>query len=312
MWASFIIPLTLAETNGWAWGDATTVACLLMCGVFTAFFILQQSLSLFTAPERRIFPVDLLYNKTVVLLFICTSATSTMLFIPVYYIPIHFQFTRGDGPIKAAIRLLPFVLVGVFTTMTSGAVMPRTGYYVPWYALGGVAGAIGGSVMSTVTATTSAGAIYGYSICIAIGAGSCLQLGYTIAQASLPAAKYPSATRFINMAQLGGTTIALTIAGRLFQSFSFRHVKGVLKGMGFTDQDVAGAIAGASGSLLTSLTPELRERVLEGIVKAITKVYILVIVGAVTTLACSTFMNRERIIRPMSNKSDVEEQKSEL
>ena len=305
----FIVPLTLAE-GSWAWGDASTIVCLVLCGVLTAVFIAQQGWAIFTTKERRIFPVHLLYSRTIVLLFVCTCATSTLLFVPVYYIPIYFQFTRGDGPIRAAVRLLPFVLVGVFTTMTSGGVMPRNGFYMPWYLLSGVFGTIGGALMYTIGTTTSAGAAYGYSILVAIGAGGSLQLGYSIAQAKVPIAQHASAIRFINMAPLGGTTIALTIAGRIFQTFAFKNVKNALAGTGASDGDVQAAIAGASGSLFESLTPQVRKNVLDGVVNAIDKAYILVIVGGAVTLVCAVFLKRERLFLQPTATEEVEEQKS--
>ncbi|KAG8527712.1 uncharacterized protein KY384_007866 [Bacidia gigantensis] len=296
IFAMFIVPLTLAE-GSWAWDDPSTTISLTLCGSLVVIFILQQAFSLTTSPERRIFPVDLLYSRTIVLLFVCTAATSTMLFIPVYYIPIHFQFTRGDEPIKAAVRLLPFVLVGVFTTMTSGGIMPRTGFYMPWYVLSGVMGTTGGALMYTVKNTTSAGAVYAYSILVAIGAGGSLQLGYSIAQAKLPIHKQPAAIRFINMAQLGGTTIALTIAGRLFQTFALKNVRHALDGLGYTNDQVEAVVAGASGTLFEQLTSQIRGNVLEGIVKAIGNAYVLVIVGGATTLICSAFMKREKVFQ---------------
>ena len=308
MFAMFIIPLTLAESS-WAWGAASTITCLVLCGVLTAIFIGQQAFSIFTTAKRRIFPVDLLHSRTVILLFICTAATSTNLFIPVYYIPIYFQFTRGDEPIRAAVRLLPFILVGVFTTMLSGGMMPKFGFYMPWYVLSGVAGTTGGALMYTVKNSTSAGTVYGYSILIAIGAGGCLQLGYSIAQAVLPVSKQSAAIRFINMSQLGGTTIALTIAGRLFQTFAFKNVKQALAGLGFTDEQVRAAVAGASGTLFDSLTPKVREDVLEGIVKGIGKAYILVIVGGATTLICSFIMKREKLFQNKFAPVEIAEQK---
>ena len=303
----FIIPLTLAE-GSWAWSDASTITCLVLCGVLTAIFVGQQAYSIFTTPERRIFPVELLYSRTVILLFVCTAATSTMLFIPVYYIPVYFQFTRGDEPIQAAVRLLPFVLVGVFTTMLSGGLMPRFGFYMPWYVLSGVVGTTGGALMYTVKNSTSAGAVYGYSILIAIGAGGSLQIGYSIAQATLPHSKQSAAIRFINMSQLGGTTIALTIAGRLFQTYAFKNVKQALAGLGFTDAQVRAAVAGAQGTLFDSLTPKVREAVLEGIVKGIANAYILVLVGGATTLICSFFMKREKLFQNSVAQVEITEQ----
>jgi hypothetical protein len=296
IFALFIIPLTLAE-GSWAWDDASTIICLVLCVVLVVTFITQQAFAILTTKERRIFPVDLLYNRTLVLLFISTAATSTMLFIPVYYIPLYFQFTRGDEPIKAAVRLLPFMSIGVFTTMLSGGLMPKTGFYMPWFALSGVFGTIGGSLMFTIDTSTSAGVVYAYSILIAIGAGGSLQLGYSIAQAVLLDTQQPAAIRFINMSQLGGTTIALTIAGRVFQTYAFKNAKEALAGLGFTDAQVGAAVAGAKGSILGSVTPEVRHAVLEGVVKAIAKAYILVIVGAATTLTCSLFMKREKLFQ---------------
>jgi hypothetical protein len=309
IFALFIIPLTLAE-GSWAWGDASTIVCFVLCAVLVVVFILQQAFSILTTPEQRIFPVDLLFNRTLVLLFISTSATSTMLFIPVYYIPLYFQFTRGDEPIKAAVRLLPFMSIGVFTTMLSGGLMPRSGFYMPWFLLSGVFGIIGGSLMYTIDSTTAAGIVYAYSILIAIGAGGSLQLGYSIAQAVLRDTQQPAAIRFINMSQLGGTTIALTVAGRVFQTYSFRNAKHALAGLGFTDGEVGAAISGAKGSLLGTVSPQVRRAVLEGVVTAMTKAYILVIVGACCTLICSLLMKRERLFQKTTPAPAYSEQKN--
>ncbi|KAJ4287145.1 hypothetical protein N0V90_012543 [Kalmusia sp. IMI 367209] len=245
-------------------------------------------------------------------MFISTAGTSTSLFVPVYYIPLYFQFTHGDDPIQAAVRLLPFVLIAVFTTMVSGGTMPRFGFYMPWYVLSGVSSVLGAALMYTVKPSTAAGVVYGYSIPIAIGAGGSLQIGYSVAQATVSAAQHSAAIRFINSSQLGGTTIALTIAGRVFQTYAFKNVKHALAGLGFTDSQIGGAIAGAQGDLLDSLSPEIREAVLGGIVKAIAKAYILVIAGGSTTLMCSFFMKREKLFQKTVTSDDIGEQKSIL
>ena len=103
---------------------------------------------------------------------------------------------------------------------------------------------IGGALMYTVKSNTSTG-VYGYSILRAIGTGSALPAGYSVAAAKAEPKHVPAAIGFINMEQLGGTTIALTIAGQVFQSFSFRNVMNALESLGFSDQDVYAAIAGA-------------------------------------------------------------------
>jgi len=47
--------------------------------------------------------------------------------------------------------------------------------------------------------------------------------------------------------------------------------------------------------LLANVSSEVRERVLEGIVKAVDKVYLLIVAGGAVTLICSVFLKREKL-----------------
>lgn len=67
--------------------------------------------------------------------------------VPTFYIPLYFQFVRGDSPLTAAVRLLPFIAVMVFFGLLNGALMSKFGYYMPWYLVGGIFTTIGGSLM---------------------------------------------------------------------------------------------------------------------------------------------------------------------
>lgn len=80
--------------------------------------------------EHRMSPPSrILNNRTHILLNIQTAATVANIYVPLYYIPLYFQFVRGDTAVKAAVRLLPFILLLVCTTnMASGALLPRIGY----------------------------------------------------------------------------------------------------------------------------------------------------------------------------------------
>jgi hypothetical protein len=294
VYTSWILALTFAG-DVWAWSDGRTIATFVVFGVILVLYIITQYFALFTTSENRLFPAQFLRSRSLVLLHICTSAVSTNLFIPIYYIPLYFQFTHGDSSLHAAVRLLPFIFVGVGSTMFSGVMMSKFGYYMPFYVLSGVTSIIGGSLMYTVKADTSTANVYGYSILCAVGAGSALQAAYSAASAKVEPRHVPAAIGFINMAQLGGTTIALTIAGQVFQSISFRNVKNALQGLGFSDADVRAAIAGVQSDLLANVSPEIREHVLEGIVNAIDRVYILIIAGGALTLILSVFLKREKL-----------------
>jgi hypothetical protein len=186
-------------------------------------------------------------------LHICTAAVSTNLFIPIYYIPLHFQFTHGDSSLHAAVRLLPFIFIDVSSTMFTGAMMSKFGYYMPFYVVSGVTSIVGGAFVYTANPNTSTASLYSYSILCAINAGSVLQAAHSVACAKVKPKHVPAAIGFMNIAQLGGTTIALTIARQVFQSFSSSNVKNALQGLGFSDAEVHAAIAGVQSDLFANV-----------------------------------------------------------
>jgi hypothetical protein len=295
VWTTFVIVFTFAGAT-WDWNDARTVALLVVFGVVLIALFLQQGLSILTTPERRLFPIDFLRNRTLVLMFVATSAAGTTLLIPIYYIPLYFSFVHNTTGSEAAVRLLPFVSVVIFCQMFNGVLMPKFGYYFHWYTIAGVFLLIGGSLMyATVDSTTSNSNIYGYSVLLAIGAGSAQQSAYSIAPSQVKPDRVSDANGFINFAQIGAIVIALTISSTVFQNVGFGYVKNALEGLGFTDQDIHASLAGAKSRVLTSVTAAVRVEVMEGVVKAINDAYILVIVAGAIMVICSLLMRKEKL-----------------
>lgn len=56
---------------------------------------------------------------------------------------------QGDGVMKSGIRLLPYVALLVSSSIVSGAFMPKTGYYTPWYVGGSLLAVIGLALLGT-------------------------------------------------------------------------------------------------------------------------------------------------------------------
>lgn len=146
IYTTFVLAFTFGGTT-WAWSDGRTIAMIVVWGVVTIAFGIQQTFSIFTTPESRIFPIDFLQSKDLILQYISMSAAATGLFIPIYYIPIYFAFTRNDSAIDAAVRLLrkstltpvrylaaantslAFMCVTIFFIMVNGILLPKVGYY---------------------------------------------------------------------------------------------------------------------------------------------------------------------------------------
>lgn len=102
----FIVALTFSGAR-FAWSSSTVIVIWAIWGACVMAFVLQQTFSIFTSPERRIFPVHLLRHFDFILLYIATSCSAVANAVAIYYIPLFFAFTRGDGPLQAAVRLLP-------------------------------------------------------------------------------------------------------------------------------------------------------------------------------------------------------------
>jgi hypothetical protein len=69
-------------------------------------------------------------------------------------------------------------------------------------------------------------------------------------------------------AQLGGTTLGLSIGGAIFQNRSFSTIARMLPDL--SAEAIARIITGVDPSLLARLSESMRQRILEVIIKALT------------------------------------------
>ncbi|KAK0713375.1 major facilitator superfamily domain-containing protein [Lasiosphaeria miniovina] len=284
-WVLFAVAFLMAGAE-WAWDDGRTIAVIVVFGYFTVL----------TTAATRAFPGHLILSRTQVLLFAATAASSSSLFIVVYYIPIYFQFVHSDSAIQAAVRLLPFIIITVFTNVAAGYLLSKVRYYMPIYLAGGVLITLGGALlMSFLDAATSIGKIYGFQIIIAVGTGLTIQLGYAVATLTVKPEDIGNAITFQNMSQLGSTVLCLVIAGQVFQSAAVSNLTAALAGNGFAPQEITEAIAGAQSALFGELSGALRAAAIDAIVKAMQKSFILVIVAGAVMVVSSVLMKREKL-----------------
>lgn len=230
-----------------------------------------------------------------VLLFIGTATATTGLSLGVYYIPIFFQFTKGDSAIKAAVRLLPFVTVSIFFIMASGAILPVYGRYSPFYIGTGVFLIIGGALMHTVDENTATGAIYGYEVLMAIGTGISGQIGYSVSVVLCKPHEIPSALGFMNVAQIGVIAIALSIAGSIFQNLGYNNLRDALSAYHFSESELRAALGGAKSAILVGGDDMVRKLATDAIVATVSKLWIMVIAAGAVSLVCGILMRPEKL-----------------
>jgi hypothetical protein len=275
------------------WNSGKIIGLFVCSGVLFIILGVQQVYTIFTTTSRRIFPIEFFKSRTILILFCMTAAGGTAVFIPIYMIPIFFQFTRNDSALEAGVRLLPLIFLMIFAVIANGAIMSAFGYYMPWYLSGGILAVIGGALMYTVDTTSSTSRVYGYSVIIGLGTGMFAQASFSVAQAVVEPHLIASAVGFITCAQVSGVTIALAIANSVFLNQSQNGIQKILPGVPVSE--IQAAIAGAGSAFVDSLSDKVKQEVLAAIVSAMSKTYILVITAGSLVTVLSFAMKRERL-----------------
>ncbi|RDW70025.1 hypothetical protein BP5796_08422 [Coleophoma crateriformis] len=295
----FQVVLTFAGST-WKWDSAGPITLWIVLGVATILYAVQQTFSIFTTPEMRLFPVQFLKSRTMLLLYFATAACSTGLSIGVYYIPLFFQFTHGDSAIQAAVRLLPYICLVIFCIMLSGALLPVFGRYQPFFVLTGILLVVGGALMHTVTASTSPSTIYGYEVLMAIGAGLSMQIGYSIVVVKVAPHEIAAAIGYMNVAQIGSMAIGLSIGGSILQNRGFINLRDALSAYHFSEQELRAALGGAQSVILQGGDAQVRTLAIEAIAKTLQSLWVLTIVAGAVALVSGVFMKREKLVLAMT------------
>ncbi|KIN06900.1 hypothetical protein OIDMADRAFT_150156 [Oidiodendron maius Zn] len=292
----FLVPLIMAINFGgtvYTWSSGQEIALWVVTAVVFIAYCHQQKFSFLTTKTNRLFPGDFLRQYEMWLLFISMACASGAVFVPTYFIPLYFQFVRNDAPLTAGVRLLPFIVVMVFFGLLSGGLISKSGYYMPWYLIGGCLTLTGGALMHTVNQDTSVARVYGYEAITGAGAGLYIQVSYAVAQAKVPPSRVADAAGFISFAQYLGITLSLAISGTVFQNVAFNRLVPLFP----TEQSsfVRDIITGTSGGFLKTLDADLARRVLDVIIHAMSLTYILVLTAGAVTVIAASLMKRKRL-----------------
>jgi hypothetical protein len=267
-----ILCLVMAINFGnalYAWNSGQIISMFVVSFVLAVAFSVQQKFAWFTNKTERMFPVHLVKNKEANLLFICAACANTAGFLPIYYLPVYFQFSRGDDALGAAIRLLPLITILSATIIANGYLMSKLGYYQPWY-IGGAALALVGNVLaSRIDNHTSVSAIYGYEVLIALGSGAFIQAGYATIQTVVSVDDTPYGIAYMMLAQFTGIVMGLSIGGAVFINEALRSLKALLPML--PEEQLRSVISGTSSDAINRIPAELREQAVDVVVDSLRK-----------------------------------------
>ena len=324
VWTGWNVAFAMAIDFGgivFAWNSASEIALWTMVVVLMVVFVLTQKFHPFVTARNKLYPAHLLTNWKLVNLQWQTFAAVGIVQVrscrasilktwadrsqvPLYYIPLFFQFTQKASALRAAVCLLPFVFMIVISSLVSGQLMARLGYYMPWYVFAGATTLVGNALMcksrnihyrtslnyitGTLTPSTSVSAIYGYSVLLGLGGGCTLLSAFAIAPAlGAPEDEY-GAIGCVGVAQPVGNVFFIATASNIFQNLGVAYVAPLVPPE--LNHNVRPLIAGTSSALFEKLSASVRDDVTAAIIQAMDKTYPLLAAASALCLILAPFM----------------------
>lgn len=237
----------------YAWSSPRIIALLtVFAALFTAFVIWQY----ITRNTTATVPARILFQRSIG----CGCASqfcvgATMLTVSVY-MPLWFQAIKGVSPFQSGANSLPLVLSTVFSSIISGGLIQRTGYYTPFMIFGACCMAVGTGLVTTLTIHTRDAEWIGYLIVLGVGVGNSMQHANLAVQAILEKRDIPIGTAMLSLCQTLGGAVFTAVGQNLYiDKFSegLKRIDGV---------NVGHVLEQGATDLTKGLSPDVREQVL--------------------------------------------------
>ncbi|KAL9057312.1 MAG: hypothetical protein Q9162_002386 [Coniocarpon cinnabarinum] len=259
--------------------------------------MLVQVTATLTTPEDRVLPVHVLLSGEMWLLVMEIGCPISMLFLPIYYIPLYFQFVRGETAVHSAVDLLPFLVTSVAAMLVSGRLI-IFGYYKLWFVFGSLLALIMSICLYTIRMDTSHAEIYGWTALGGIGVGLYAMNAGPVMSAIVAQAHVADAGTIFACVDAITGSMSVGIANSIFINQATKTIQGILPNL--PKQAVQDAITGVEASLSDQLPPDQRTAVVQAVLNAIRDVWVQAIATTALSLVLSLLLRNEKLKDRMS------------
>ena len=281
----------------YSWTSGTIAGLVCCSGILWIMFGIQQATATFTTKEDRILPIHILNSWEMWILITQTGCSIGMLFITIYYIPLYFQFVRGESTIQSAVDLLPFLFTSVSAMLVSGRLITSFGNYKLWFIAGSSLALIMSVCLYTAEIDTSHGQIYGYLILGGVGTGLYAMNAGPVMSAIVAREHVADASTIFGCVDALCGAFSVGITNSIFVNRASDSIQKLLPST--PRATVQEAIAGVGASLTDKLSPSLRTAVLQAAFDAIKDAWVQMIATAAVSLVLS-FLLRNRKLSELS------------
>ncbi|KAK6223953.1 hypothetical protein LQW54_000099 [Pestalotiopsis sp. IQ-011] len=280
----FLLALQLGG-NEYEWGSACIVGLFFGSGVLAIIFVIRES----RVGDKAMIPAKIITQR----IAISSAVQGMFLFgtvtVASYYFPIYFQAVKGAGPALSGVYLLPSIFSQLALVVSSGWLVSKLGYYLPWPIASGVLSSIGNGLVSTFSPTTETAKWVGYQILLGAGRGAGMQMAMIAIQTGLPGYHIPVAIAFQVFCQNMLGSILLVVASTIFNQSLATELPKHAPSVTPEAASSAGGSAEAVRGLLPEGSPEL-EGLLLSFSNSVDHVFIMLAVCSIASFVAAFFM----------------------
>jgi EmrB/QacA subfamily drug resistance transporter len=195
------------------WTDLTVGGFILVSFVGVALFVLVESRA-----AEPIIPLGLFRIWTYSSSMIATFFAAFAFFGSIIFLPRWFQFVQGYSATASGYAVFPLLVGLIGSSIVSGQLVARTGRYKWLTVVSILIMAVGAALMTQLSATTPLPVLWFWMFVTGVGVGPTLTVFTIIVQNAVPFHELGVATSNLTFFRQIGGTIALAIAGTMFET----------------------------------------------------------------------------------------------
>ena len=194
------------------WNNGRIIALLVLFALLTMAFIAIQlwKQEIATAPPR------IVENRSIIAGMWSQFTIGASMMIMVYYLPIWFQAIKDVSAERSGIDTLPSILAIVVSSISTGFLVSRIGYYTPFLISSSLFMSIGAGLATTLTPITGHPKWIGYQVIFGYGLGLGMQQASLAAQTVLSRKDAPTGIALTMFSQQLGGAVFVSIAQNVF------------------------------------------------------------------------------------------------
>ncbi|OBS16363.1 hypothetical protein FPOA_12961 [Fusarium poae] len=272
----------------WEWNSAPCIAIWTVFAVVLAAWGFQQLRSYQTRPGYQVIPITVMTQRHMLPLWVASGCAGATYAIMLYYMPLFYSFSKGLGALQQTVRLLPFILTFILTVVIIAASLPRMKQYGVIYLAGGVITLSSATALATtISPGVPESKVMGLTALVAVGLGLHFQHSNAISnRINKDLRDRVECAALLNMSLMGGISMALIIAGAIYENRGMSLLKSALGSADYPEADLREALAGVSRGTLAGGEAQLMAHGAEATCKAISLLLYIVSPSGALCFTC--------------------------